>query len=90
MKLLVTQFSPISYYVVSLTPKHVPQHSFLEQPHPLFLPSFTSVQINQNNRSICSDLYEMSRGRTANTDITFFAMVNMCLASYGQHAREKV
>ena len=37
MKLLIMQFSPVSYYLLLLRPKYLPQHSILDRPQPKFL-----------------------------------------------------
>jgi hypothetical protein len=59
IKLLLMYYSPLPCYLFPLRPKHLPQHSILEQPRPVFLPQcerprFVSIQ---NNSSQCLSLH---------------------------------
>jgi len=56
MKLLIMQFFPIPYNLVTLSPKYLPQHPFLKHPQLMFYPegdstSFILVQDNRQNYS---------------------------------------
>ena len=56
MKLPIMYFSPITCYLVPLSPKYSPQHPILKHPQPSFLPqfqrpSFTPIQNNIQNYS---------------------------------------
>ena len=56
MKLLFTQFPPVSSFFHPLRPKYLPQYSYLKQLHLMFFPqceksSFKPIQNNTQNHS---------------------------------------
>ena len=58
MKLLVRQSSPLSYYLVPVRPKYLPQHPIVE--HPQTVPPSTwkiSFTPTQNNTQNCISVY---------------------------------
>jgi len=63
MKLLTVLFSTVSYYLVPLRAKYLPQHSILDHPQPTFFPrcekpSFTPTLYETLGKtmSICFNL----------------------------------
>jgi hypothetical protein len=67
MKLLIMQFSPISYHIIPLRSKYSPQHPVLKNLQSMCLlwyqrASFTSIQNHRQNYSfVCSDFYVSSQ-----------------------------
>jgi hypothetical protein len=49
MKVLIMQFSPISYHFIFLQSKYSPQHSVLKHSQSMFLPPLTSVLNTRKN-----------------------------------------
>ena len=61
IKILITQFTPLPFYLVPLRPKDSPQHPILNHPQSTFhppceRPSFTPIQNDRQNYSISKSL----------------------------------